>query len=46
MTYFLTSEFEYNDLFDYLSNWKSNQVEQKYKHLDQNDQWVLIKWDI
>jgi hypothetical protein len=33
---FLPSEFEYSDLFDYLSNWTSSQVEQKTDYLDQN----------
>jgi hypothetical protein len=34
------------ELFDYLSNWTSNQIEQKIEHLVQNGQWVLLKWDI
>jgi hypothetical protein len=37
--YFLTNELDYNDLFDYLSNWTSSQVKQKIDHLGQNDQW-------
>jgi len=44
--YFLISELDYNKLFDYLSNWTFNQVEQKIDHLSQNDQHVSIKWDI
>jgi len=44
--YFLINEFDYNKRFDYLSNWTFNQVEQKIDHFSQNDQWVLIKWEI
>jgi hypothetical protein len=30
----------------YMSNWTSSQVEQKNDHIDQNDQWLLVNWDI
>jgi hypothetical protein len=43
MCIFFISELHYNDLFNYLSNSTSNQVEQKIELLCQ---WVLIKWDI
>jgi len=44
--YSLTNELDYNDLFDYLSNWKSSEVQQKIDYLGQNGQWVPIKWNI
>jgi len=38
---YLVGELDYNDVFDYLSNCTSNQIEQKIDHYDQNGQWVL-----
>ncbi len=34
--YFFPNEFDYINLFDYLSNWKPNQIKQKIDHLGQN----------
>jgi hypothetical protein len=35
--YFFPNEFDYINLFDYLSNWKSNQIKQKIDHVGQNN---------
>jgi len=41
---FLTGKLDQSDLFDYMSNWTSNQIEQYILiNMDNN---VLIKWDI
>jgi hypothetical protein len=37
--YFLTSEFDNDDLFEYWLNWLSNQVEPKTNHL--NKKWPM-----
>jgi hypothetical protein len=42
----LTNELDYNDLFNYLSNWIANQVEQKTNTFCQNSQQVLFYWDV
>jgi hypothetical protein len=44
--YFLISEFDWKFLFDHLSNWTYNQVEQNIDNLTQNGEKMLIKWDI
>jgi hypothetical protein len=44
--WFFYYEFDYDDIFDCLSNWTSSQIEQEIDYLGQNGQWVLIKWDI
>jgi hypothetical protein len=44
---FFTSKLDYNDLFDYMSNWTSSQVGQnKMTSLVKMDNGVLVKWDI
>lgn len=40
---FLSSGLNQNDLFDFLLNQTSNQIEQKIDHLEKNGQ---CKWDI
>jgi hypothetical protein len=41
--YFFDDKFDYIILFDYLSNWKFNQVKQKLTILIKI---LLVKWDI
>jgi hypothetical protein len=43
---FFISKLDQGDLFDYMWNWTSIQVEQNNDHLGQNDQWLIINLNI